>query len=443
MATEPGALPDTSLFRRREADGRRRVLVVDDDITVRRLAACILAAEGFEVLEAEHGGVALDILHRLAHERLSLDLMLFDLQMPVLDGFGLLERLAEEGLAVPSASMTGNGDRNALIRLMRLGCDEFIDKPVQPDQLAERVRRMVERADRLHAARQAKDRVRTEEATRLRQESERHKRTAREWSDSFTRLHAQVETARTAWQDLIGNPDPVDGLELAWQHRSFAALGGDFLGLRSTPQGALLLVADVAGHDLGASLHSVMVKAFFEENCRGGLAPTEFLARLDQQLRSSSSQPRMVTAVLAAFDLEAMRLELVSAGHPEVLLQRTGAGAQPIGGAGSVLGMERRPEFACAVSDLDPGDRIFAFTDGLPDALRIDGRTGRRERFGLARLAAAIGPGRALQAAVGDMFRAALDFARDRPGDDLLLAGLEVRSPRGSGAEYEPQALET
>lgn len=433
MTTATPQLPDTSLFHRRDSDGRRRVLVVDDDAVARKLMGTVLEVRGYEVLAAADGEEAVGIIARLATEHLALDCMLLDVRMPGLDGLGVLARLAEAGTPVPTMAVSASGDRDTVIRLMRLGCDEFLDKPVPPAELLARVDGFIERSQRATALRRGReDRLKQEKE----HESERHRRAEARLGE----LSRQVESARTVYQDLIGAPGAIDGLELAWRNRPLAAMGGDFLGVRATDAGGLVLLADVAGHDLGASLHGVLIKAFFEENCRRGLGGEEFLRLLNRQLMASSAQHRLVTAQLLDFDLVRRQLTVVSAGHPQVVMLRPGGEPAVMPGAGSVLGMSEQVALVPARLDIEDGDRLLLCTDGVVDAVRVDGRTGVRRRLGLdgLREAARAGSGAGLAAQVDLAWKAALDHCRGKPSDDMLLVGLAVRPADGS--DYEPQA---
>lgn len=429
-------LPDTSLFRRRTADGRRRLLIVDDDRLSRRLALAILAAADYELLEASDGAEALAIIHRLATERLALDCMVLDICMPVLDGIGLLDQLAAEGLVVPTVAVSAAGDRDTLIALMRLGCSEFLDKPFAPEQLTARVHGFIARNERTAARRNQREDKLQAEGVRLRHESDRIQRDARVSSESLSRLHAQVESARTVYEDLIGLPGATPGLQISWRNQPLAAMGGDFLGCR----GNLILVADVAGHDLGASLLGVMVKAFFEENHRLGLTGAEFLGRLNHQLIEGAQGRRLVTAVLLAFDPARMEVEVVCAGHPAPIVLRADPAADPapLPGAGSILGMDAQAVFKPVRFSVKSGDRILLCTDGVTDASRI-GPDGRRRRFGLDGLREAARNAARLPDLVEAAWQAALGHCRHKTGDDMLLVGIEIEPVESS--DYEPQTL--
>ncbi len=100
------------------------LLIVDDEKNIRATLARGLQLEGFRTLEAEGGHEALAVLAREA-----VDLVLLDLQMPGLDGLGLLEELAARGPRLPAIVLTAHGSIDRAVRAVRLGAVDFIEKP--------------------------------------------------------------------------------------------------------------------------------------------------------------------------------------------------------------------------------------------------------------------------------------------------------------------------
>lgn len=113
----------------------RTVLVVEDDEAARRQLAELLGQQGYGVLTAAHGEEA---LRRLRSDPAP-DVMLLDMLMPILDGWHLLERLRQEGPAVPVIVTTGT----ILTRewAESHGCHGFVHKPIEPDALLQEIRR--------------------------------------------------------------------------------------------------------------------------------------------------------------------------------------------------------------------------------------------------------------------------------------------------------------
>jgi CheY-like chemotaxis protein len=109
----------------------RRVLVVDDDASIRRLVRVILADAGFEVIEAEDGARALEVL-----ERESPEILLLDLNMPVMDGWEVFERLREYGRRPRTIIISaGPAERTQ----QELGAEASLQKPFGPEDLVEKV----------------------------------------------------------------------------------------------------------------------------------------------------------------------------------------------------------------------------------------------------------------------------------------------------------------
>jgi CheY-like chemotaxis protein len=118
--------------------GNPRVLVVDDHPDL-RLALCdTLAAEGYAVSEAADGEQALELL-----EQQPFDAAIVDIRMPVLDGFGLLERMGEEHIHCPVVLTSVVADAPARRRGQSLGMFAFHEKPFALGDLLSDVERAV------------------------------------------------------------------------------------------------------------------------------------------------------------------------------------------------------------------------------------------------------------------------------------------------------------
>jgi type II secretory ATPase GspE/PulE/Tfp pilus assembly ATPase PilB-like protein/CheY-like chemotaxis protein len=119
------------------------VLIADDDPAMRVLVITIMKAQGFEVAEAVDGLDALDQAQRLAPA-----IVLLDIDMPRLDGFGVLEALRRRlaGRAVPVVVVTVHDDPATEARCIELGAEDYLTKPIQPSSLVVRVRAVLRRA---------------------------------------------------------------------------------------------------------------------------------------------------------------------------------------------------------------------------------------------------------------------------------------------------------
>jgi CheY-like chemotaxis protein len=118
-------------------------LVVDDDPLNRMVVQSLLAKNGFRVSEAADG---LEALERL-RERPECALIVLDLEMPRMGGIELLSRLKASvaTAGIPVVVLTGSEDAEAEARLIDLGADDYIEKPVNQARFLARVRAMLRR----------------------------------------------------------------------------------------------------------------------------------------------------------------------------------------------------------------------------------------------------------------------------------------------------------
>lgn len=109
-----------------------KILVIEDEMTVRENILARLEAEGFETLNAENGinGIALALAN-------TPDLIICDVMMPELDGYGVLTTLRQNPLtsAIPFIFLTAKADKNDLRQGMELGADDYLTKPFTRNEL--------------------------------------------------------------------------------------------------------------------------------------------------------------------------------------------------------------------------------------------------------------------------------------------------------------------
>ena len=123
-----------------EAHTSARILVVDDDPKVRAVLERVLLKDGHTIETAENGHAAL-----AAIERRPPDVVLTDVTMPGMDGFELCQRLKMNVVTrlIPVVMVTGLSDRDNRIKGVDLGADEFLTKPVDPQELRARIRSLM------------------------------------------------------------------------------------------------------------------------------------------------------------------------------------------------------------------------------------------------------------------------------------------------------------
>ncbi len=123
-----------------------RLLLAEDDDALRKMIRTILELDRYEVFDFPNGQLALE-----AFDEVKPDLVVSDISMPLLNGFGLLEavRKLRSGSVVPFLFLSALSEHDDVYNAKRLGVDDYIFKPFQPDDLLIAVKA---RLDRRHAA---------------------------------------------------------------------------------------------------------------------------------------------------------------------------------------------------------------------------------------------------------------------------------------------------
>ena len=122
-----------------------KILVVDDDEDSRTLLAHLLKREGYEVDTAIDGQ---DAVEKLPDD--SIDVLLLDVMMPRMDGFAVCEALKKDSrtASLPVILLTARDDMETRANGMKLGVSDFLAKPVNKQELFQRVRTQIEAIDR-------------------------------------------------------------------------------------------------------------------------------------------------------------------------------------------------------------------------------------------------------------------------------------------------------
>ncbi len=143
------------------------------------------------------------------------------------------------------------------------------------------------------------------------------------------------------------------------------------------------MIADVAGHHLGAALTMASVRSIVRAEMLYGQYPIgTVMEYLNAQLYADLARAeQFVSAILVQYDAAARRLQYCIAGHPAPLLLRNGRLRELSSDSGGVLGLTAHDTFPAIEHPLQKNDLLFFYTDGL---VGVSDRRGKN--FGLARL---------------------------------------------------------
>jgi CheY-like chemotaxis protein len=117
----------------------RRILLVEDDFDNQRLIAHVLRKAGAEVSVAENGQVAVDLALAATQAGSSFDIILMDIQMPVMDGYEATKRLRSAGCVTPIIALTAHSMAEHRQKCLDAGCDDYMTKPCDWAMLLETV----------------------------------------------------------------------------------------------------------------------------------------------------------------------------------------------------------------------------------------------------------------------------------------------------------------
>lgn len=235
-------------------------------------------------------------------------------------------------------------------------------------------------------------------------------------------LERDLELASCIQGKLLPKPGLVSGdFEVHYHYEPAGPTSGDYCDYLVPSDGGKLIfiVGDVSGKGIAASLLMSQLHAMFHSLASFGMPLGDLVTRVNRLFCQSVSANRFATLVCGTLSPDGA-LEICNAGHPSPLLIRTD-GVVPVEATGLPVGIFCEGEYEIRRFTLDPGDTLFLYTDGLPEASHGG------EEFGTERVIRRAGEGRGLSAgALVDAFTADLHaFLHGTPKpDDLTLMAI-------------------
>ena len=327
----------------------RRLLLVEDSSTMRRMISTFLADEGYTVATAVDGNDGLAKAREEPHP----ELILTDFEMPELDGAGLCRALKgdKELRSIPVLLLTTLSETHNKITGLDAGADDYIQKPKSPDDIKElyaRIRAHLRLAD-----------LGAQVAERNRQLEAIHKK-----------LHFELDLARKVQFALMPKPPkPRGALQVAVRYTPANHLGGDVYDFYRMENDRLgILVADVSGHGVNSAMLSGMVKALAAPLSMAVLEPGELLAGLDVAGEQFFPEGYFCTGFYLIADEATGLIRYAGVGHPPGIVVGP-SGPRMLQSNPGMLGIGMVDGTAGDSDRLAPGETLVVYTDGLPDAM--------------------------------------------------------------------------
>lgn len=393
-----------------------KVLIVDDTELNLLLVTKFVTALGHTPILARNGQEAVDLFG--AEEP---DLVLMDVMMPVMNGFEATARIREISGAkwVPVIFLSAKIQEQDQVMGLEVGGDDYLTKPVNLTMLAAKIKAMQRIAEM--------QRVIAENARQLalyREENER-----------------ELELAKHVLERII-RTDRIDAGRV--RHWSLPArnFSGDVIAAATTPGDVLhVILADGTGHGLSAALNAMPVIEVFYGMTEKGFSVSSIARELNRKVRQLLPTERFVAAVLASIDSASRTIRLWNGGLPPVffvddhgVMQREWHSAHP------PLGILSEEEFDARTETFhwqDPG-LLYIYSDGLAEAENAAG-----ERFGVARVAAALSPDSSGEGGFRRLLAEIDGFLGGQPGvDDISLLSVLCPSDGEHGGAIAPPVEE-
>ncbi|HEV8393694.1 MAG TPA: SpoIIE family protein phosphatase [Vicinamibacterales bacterium] len=369
------------------------ILVVDDSPVNLQVLVRTLHGTGHRILAARDGRTALDIMQRARP-----DLVLLDVMMPEIDGFEVCRAIKTDpaGQDTIVIFLSALGDVSDKVSGLQLGAVDYITKPIQAEEVLARV------------------------ATHLtRQYLERELRRSRD------RLNRELASAGRMQRLILPPALPEHpAVQFAASYQTSRHAGGDYYDV--LPLGADrfgVMVADVSGHGAPAAIIMAMIRAALHSHRGVHADPAAVLRTLNEHFEYLWDTEMFATAIYATVDAARRELTVACAGHLHPLLVRAGQEVRPLAvDAVPPLLLMPLDAIPATTSQLEPGDRVLFYTDGVTERVDRQGRMYDLPRLATALSAAAtLPPAALLQRVVDDLER----FADGHePEDDVTLVAI-------------------
>jgi sigma-B regulation protein RsbU (phosphoserine phosphatase) len=458
------------------------VVVAEDSRIQARMLEKVLVEAGHRVRLAEHGGKALD----LVRERRP-DVIISDIEMPEMDGYTFCKQVKSDPQlrTVPLILLSTLSDPVDIIRGLDAGADNYVTKPYDPAYLLARMGDLLAtplaaeagneatldvtlagQTFQVKAGRQqvlnllvstfenavSKNRelvVANRDLSLARDELQRSNQELTTLNERISRINAHMtrdlEAAARVQRSLLPDEEvAVPRVGLAWRYVPCQSLAGDFLNVFPLDDEHLgLYVVDVSGHGVPSSLMAVTVGRFLSPKVsdssllvrpdgNGGVklaTPAEVAFQLNELFQADEFSGLYFTMLYGVLHVPSGALRYVSAGHTPLAQVRRDGATTLHEMSGFPIGFVPDVEFDEESLSLELGDRIYLYSDGVPEAMNAD-----REQFGDEAMKGVLARcrGADLDASVASLLAEVEAWCvPNGPLDDVSILGLEWQGSNG------------
>ena len=355
-----------------------------------------IRAGTYSFLFAQNGVEALEILA----QNDDIDLVVTDINMPQMDGLTLLEQIPNvAGDDIRCIVASAYGDMKNIRTAMNRGAFDFVTKPVDFGDLQITIERTLRHLEEWREALSARD--------------------------ALTALQNELDLARSTQQSILPKTFPESPDYQVFANMEPARnVGGDFYDvIRLEDERVGLAIADVSDKGVPAALFMMSSRTLLKGAAIGSIDPGKAIREVNELLYDENESLMFVTVLYSIYDPASGILTYSNGGHDAPMLVRSDGTTTllPLTG-GVALGIAPDQKFLSRTVQLEPGDTVVFYTDGVTEAMNGDG-----EQFGLRRMSDvfAASPPRNSEQAAQAMFDAVKAFVGDTPqSDDITCLAL-------------------
>lgn len=335
-----------------------RILIVDDEPFNLDYLEQELEDLNYETIVASNGAEALE---KIISE--SPDLVLLDIMMPIMDGFGVLEKVRANAALrnIPIIVISATNDLTSVVKGIQLGAEDYLPKPFEPTLLKARIQSSLGKK-RLH-----------------------------DLQDLYLKsLEREMNIARNIQKEFLPAELPkVEGWEIASHFKAAKEVAGDFYDAFLLPDGTLtFLVADVCGKGLGAALYMTLFRSLIHAACTSdqfspgqgqkNYTPAERLQHAvsltnNYIIVTHESACMFATLFIGILDPKTGNLTYINCGNdPALIIGKDGRLHTELPPTGAAVGVRLPSKFTVKEIILAEDDLLLAFTDGIPDTQNMN-----------------------------------------------------------------------
>lgn len=379
-----------------------KILVADDTDSDRLILETIVRKEGHQVLSAKNGLEAVEIFQQQRP-----DIVLLDALMPELDGFDAarqIKELAGDEL-VPIIFLTSLQDTESLVHCLDAGGDDFLSKPYNRVILQAKIKSF--------------NRMRGLHSTMLTQRDQ--------LSQHHQRLLQEQAVAKQVF-DNVAHSGCLNASNVRYFLSSLAVFNGDVVVAAIRPNGNMMvLLGDFTGHGLPAAIGAMPLASTFYGMVHKGFSMSDVLREINKKLKSILPIGLFCCATMIDLNFRRKRIKVWNGGLPAGMIYRQDGSVISMRSTHLPLGVLPEKSFKddAQYFDLEIGDRIFMWSDGIHESRNPQG-----DMFGEERLLELFKNSQHGSAVFDDILASVKDFiGSGEQDDDLSMIEIRMDSP--------------